>query len=61
MNLNGYVMVLPDMVGGNGYGKTETDSNPPDAELYIRWLAVNVFMPTIQFSYCPWQYDDEVI
>lgn len=54
MNLNGYVMVLPDMVGGNGYG------NEPDAELYIRWLAANVFMPSIQFSYCPWQFGDEV-
>ncbi|CAH0558146.1 unnamed protein product, partial [Brassicogethes aeneus] len=65
MNLNGYVMqvqffllnkfnnyifrVLPDMIGGNGY------NGPPDAELLVRWSQANVFMPSMQFSYLPWE------
>ncbi|KAF5297324.1 hypothetical protein FQA39_LY12163 [Lamprigera yunnana] len=52
MNLNGYVLVLPDMIGGNGY------QGAPDAELFIRWLQANVFMPSIQFSYVPWDYQN---
>lgn len=62
MNMNGYVFVLPDMIGGNGYG----DNNPleesvlPSKDLFIRWLQANVFMPSLQFSFVPWQYDDEV-
>ncbi|GJQ75090.1 hypothetical protein Trydic_g9703 [Trypoxylus dichotomus] len=51
MNMNGYTMVLPDMVGGNGY-----DDENPSAEMFIRWLQANTFMPSIQFSYVPWDY-----
>merc|ERR1719219_1193636 len=51
----GYVFVLPDMIGGNGYG------GAPSRELYIRWLQVNVFMPSMQISYVPWLYDDSVV
>lgn len=54
MNLNGYPFVLPDMIGGNGYNES------PSKELFIRWLQVNVFMPTMQFSFVPWDYDVEV-
>ena len=43
------------MIGGNGYG------NIPSRELYIRWLQVNVFMPALQISFVPWQYDSEVV
>lgn len=52
MNLNGYVFVLPDMIGGNG--------NLPPKDLFIRWLQANVFMPSLQFSFAPWEYDNEV-
>ena len=38
----GYSFVLPDMIGGNGY------KGDPSRELYIRWLQVNVFMPSMQ-------------
>ena len=38
----GYSFVLPDMIGGNGY------NGDPSRELYIRWLQVNVFMPSMQ-------------
>ncbi|XP_057372341.1 myogenesis-regulating glycosidase-like [Daphnia carinata] len=54
--LEGYPFVLPDMIGGNGYNTVL-----PDRELFIRWMQANVFMPTMQFSYTPWDYDLEVI
>ncbi|XP_053611423.1 myogenesis-regulating glycosidase-like isoform X2 [Plodia interpunctella] len=55
MNMNGYGLVLPDMIGGNGY------IEPPTKELFIRWLQANVFMPSMQFSYVPWEFDNETI
>ena len=58
----GYPFVLPDMIGGNGYGEDPLDeSNIPSRELYIRWLQANVFMPGMQFSFVPWIYDQEVV
>lgn len=56
MNLNGYPFVLPDMIGGNGY-----NNKPPSKDFFIRWLQANVFMPSLQFSYVPWNFDDETI
>lgn len=56
MNLNGYPFVLPDMIGGNGY-----NDKPPNKELFLRWLQANVFMPSLQFSYVPWNFDAETI
>ncbi|XP_055697883.1 myogenesis-regulating glycosidase-like [Phlebotomus papatasi] len=53
LNMNGYPLVLPDMIGGNGY-----DNHMPDREMFIRWLQANVFMPSLQFSYVPWDYQD---
>ena len=51
----GYPFVLPDMVGGNAYiGK-------PDQELYIRWIQLNTFLPSIQFSIAPWDYNPETV
>ncbi|KAK5643881.1 hypothetical protein RI129_007726 [Pyrocoelia pectoralis] len=52
MNINGYPLVLPDMIGGNGY------QGKPSAELFVRWLQANTFMPSIQFSYVPWEFTD---
>nr|ADC97876.1 glycoside hydrolase family 31 [Chrysomela tremula] len=49
MNMNGYSMVLPDMIGGNGY------SGAPTPELLVRWTQANTFMPAMQFSYLPWE------
>lgn len=56
LNMVGYPLVLPDMIGGNGY-----DNSPPDKEMFIRWLQATVFMPTLQFSFVPWQFDDETV
>ena len=55
LNLAGYPLVLPDMIGGNGY-----NNNKPDKEIFLRWLQANTFMPSLQFSFVPWDYDDEV-
>ncbi|KAJ8714335.1 hypothetical protein PYW07_002560 [Mythimna separata] len=55
MNLNGYTLVLPDMIGGNGYNER------PSKELFIRWLQANVFMPSLQYSFVPWDHDDEAV
>ena len=51
----GYPFVLPDMIGGNAY------DNIPDPELYIRWLQLNTFLPSMQFSIPPWLYNDTLI
>ena len=53
--LEGYVFVLPDMIGGNGYNRSS-----PSKELFVRWMQANVFMPSLQFSYAPWDYDAQV-
>ncbi|XP_011646420.1 myogenesis-regulating glycosidase [Pogonomyrmex barbatus] len=62
MNLNGYVYVLPDMIGGNGYLDGSLNGTEfPSKELFIRWLQANVFMPSLQYSFVPWDYDNETI
>lgn len=55
MGIVGYPFVLPDMIGGNGYGETKLSE-----ELYIRWLQVNTFMPALQFSLPPWSFGSRV-
>ena len=53
----GYPFVIPDMIGGNSLpGRQEK----PDRELYIRWLQLTAFLPVMQFSIAPWQYDEQV-
>lgn len=56
MNLDGYPFVLPDMRCLN-----TQEERSPHKELFIRWLQANVFMPSLQFSYVPWDYDKETI
>ena len=33
----------------------------PDRELFVRWTALTAFMPAMQFSLTPWNYDDETV
>ncbi|XP_007440185.2 myogenesis-regulating glycosidase-like, partial [Python bivittatus] len=62
IGLLGYHFILPDMIGGNFIpNKTEGAVDIPDRELYIRWLELSAFMPSMQFSIPPWLYDKEVI
>ncbi|XP_050054629.1 myogenesis-regulating glycosidase-like isoform X3 [Aphis gossypii] len=56
LNMIGYPFVLPDMIGGNGYF-----NSPPSKEMYIRWMQANVFMPVVQFSYTPWDFDQQTV
>ncbi|CRK97952.1 CLUMA_CG011324, isoform A [Clunio marinus] len=49
LNMNGYVFVLSDFIGGNS--KQQISS-----ELYLRWLQTSAFMPGIQSSYGPWDF-----
>uniref|UniRef100_H2YJT3 Glycoside hydrolase family 31 N-terminal domain-containing protein n=1 Tax=Ciona savignyi TaxID=51511 RepID=H2YJT3_CIOSA len=56
----GYPYVLPDMIGGNAYVFGVANDNKPSRELYIRWIELSAFLPCMQFSISPWQYDDEV-
>ncbi|XP_022166100.1 uncharacterized family 31 glucosidase KIAA1161-like [Myzus persicae] len=56
LNMIGYPFVLPDMIGGNGYYNA-----PPSKEMYIRWMQANVFMPVVQFSYTPWDFDQQTV
>lgn len=61
MNLNGYPFVLPDMVGGNGYIPGDiTLTALPSKEIFIRWLQANTFMVSLQYSFVPWDYDNQV-
>ncbi|CAI6367645.1 unnamed protein product [Macrosiphum euphorbiae] len=56
MNMVGYSFVLPDMIGGDG-----NFDLPPSKEMYIRWLQANLFMPVVQFSYTPWDFDQQTV
>jgi len=58
-SITGYPYVLPDMIGGNAYIVGREDM--PQRELYIRWLELSAFLPCMQFSISPWQYDEEVV
>ena len=49
----GYPFILPDMIGGNVYN----NEGLPSSELFIRWMQLNAFLPSMQFSISPWQYE----
>ncbi|KFP22942.1 putative family 31 glucosidase KIAA1161, partial [Egretta garzetta] len=62
ISMLGYPFVLPDMIGGNFLpNKTDGAVEIPDRELYVRWLELSAFMPSMQFSIPPWLYDKEVV
>ncbi|NXQ86281.1 MYORG glycosidase, partial [Nyctibius grandis] len=62
ISMLGYPFVLPDMIGGNFLpNKSDGAVEIPDRELYVRWLELSAFMPSMQFSIPPWLYDKEVV
>ncbi|XP_034833635.1 myogenesis-regulating glycosidase-like [Maniola hyperantus] len=61
MNLNGYTLVLPDMIGGNGFNLNHEQADLPSKELFIRWVQANTFLPAMQFSFAPWNFDNETV
>ena len=54
--LLGYPFILPDMIGGNAY-----NNDTADAELYVRWVELNAFLPSMQYSIVPWRYNKTVV
>lgn len=48
VSLRGFFYVMPDIVGGNEYGR-----EPLDKELLVRWAQASALMPLIQFSKGP--------
>ncbi|XP_078657522.1 myogenesis-regulating glycosidase-like [Branchiostoma floridae x Branchiostoma belcheri] len=61
LSILGYPYILPDMIGGNAYEAGFHETRLPDRELFIRWAQVTAFLPAMQFSIAPWQYDEEVV
>lgn len=49
----GYFFGCPDMVGGGDCGYFKQGQGSVDEELYLRWLAVSVLCPMMQFSISP--------
>lgn len=60
-NILGYPYVLPDMIGGNVYDEGFHSTKLPSRELFIRWLQLTAFLPSMQYSISPWQYDEDVV
>lgn len=51
-------------LGGNGYPDAPDALERtvlPDRELFIRWVQLSAYLPSMQFSIAPWQYDTEVV
>lgn len=44
------------MIGGN-----QRFEEKASKELIIRWLQVSVFMPCLQFSIAPWDFDEQTV
>lgn len=64
----GYPFVLPDMIGGNGFRLIVGENDDltmqvgkPDSELFIRWVQANAFLPAMQFSFAPWDIDNNTV
>ena len=60
MGLMGYPFILPDMIGGNNYvnGDTNVVGAVDYVELYIRWMQLVTFLPSMQFSIPPWDLEE---
>ncbi|XP_013782303.2 uncharacterized family 31 glucosidase KIAA1161-like [Limulus polyphemus] len=59
LELLGYPIVNPGSVGGDVL--VVENATLPDKELYLRWLQLAAFMPVVQFSVPPGDYDLDVI
>ena len=56
------------MIGGNGFqlvvtenGNSSMPVGKPENELFIRWVQANAFLPAVQFSFAPWDIDNQTV
>ena len=68
LSVLGYPFILPDMIGGSptiedimGESKTEISDKLHQRGVYMRWLQASIFLPGLQFSVGPWNYDEKVV
>ncbi|XP_059479473.1 myogenesis-regulating glycosidase isoform X1 [Neocloeon triangulifer] len=54
------IMGYPFLLAGPVGGECEITSNLPERELYIRWMQLAAFLPTLSFKHLPSRYDAEV-
>ena len=48
----GYPFILPGTIGGRNISVT-----PASLELYVRWMQLATFLPSMEFSVPPWDYE----
>ena len=52
MGIMGYPFILPGIIGGTNITQTAAG-----LELYVRWMQLVTFMPSMEFSIPPWDYE----
>ena len=52
MGIMGYPFILPGTIGGRNISLT-----PASLELYVRWMQLATFLPSMEFSIPPWDYE----
>ena len=59
MGIMGYPFILPGIIGGNPYvnDTAKIQRTAADVELYVRWMQLVTFLPSMQFSIPPWDYE----
>ncbi|XP_067660897.1 myogenesis-regulating glycosidase-like [Haliotis asinina] len=64
--LLGYPFINPGPIGGRGSFSQKSFKNEtfeskilPESELYVRWMLLSTYLPIMQFSYAPWEYNNE--
>lgn len=61
-SLIGYPFLCPDMIGGGlDSGFKGENFKGMDQEMFVRWAQTSSLMPMMQFSYAPWQTEQQKI
>ena len=56
----GYPLVMSDGIEAKA-GPEELEYRRPSRDLFIRWMQMSVFFPSMRFTIKPWEYDNEVV
>lgn len=69
--LIGYPFLMPGSVGGDFVLRDHNETHishqlletpePPERELYIRWLQISTFLPVLHFDHIPFDYKDDLV